>query len=99
MESPRSDQNSRIPALLFTLKDACIACVAGRRFRPFGIMLHVSMDGGTTWNPDRSVALRNDLECPDLGYPTVCQRRNGELLVVYYAQDREGVTGLHSTTV
>ena len=87
------------PAQLFCLEDGNIACVAGRRFRPFGIMLHVSTDGGTTWNPDLSFAVRDDLESPDLGYPTVCRRRNGELLVVYYAQDKEGVTGLHSTTV
>ena len=87
------------PAQLFCLQDGCIACVAGRRFRPFGIVIHVSMDGGTTWNPDQCFVVRGDLESPDLGYPTVCRRRNGELLVVYYAQDREGVTGLHSTTV
>ena len=86
------------PAQLFGMQDGNIACVAGRRFEPYGIMLHVSADGGMTWNPDWSIALRDDLESPDLGYPTVCRRQSGELFVVYYAQDREGVTGLHSTT-
>ncbi len=87
------------PADLLDLGDGRIACVAGRRVKPFGIVMYLSGDGGLSWNVDRPIAVREDLPNPDLGYPTIAQRRNGELVVVYYGQDQSGITGLYSTTL
>ena len=87
------------PAQLLHLDEGRIACVAGRRTAPFGILLYLSQDGGMSWDLDRPIVVRDDLANADLGYPTAARRRHGELVVVYYAQDREGVTGLHATTL
>ncbi len=87
------------PCQLLRLVDGRVACVAGRRIKPFGIVFHVSDDGGFTWNPDRSMMVRDDLPNSDLGYPTAVQRGNGDLLVVYYAQDDAGITGIYGTLI
>jgi len=86
------------PAHLLTLANGSLACIAGRRSPPFGIVMHLSDDGGATWDA-APVALVADLPTKDLGYPTAALRPNGDLFVVYYAQDRDGVTGIHSLTV
>ena len=84
------------PAHLMTLADGRIAAVVGRRQAPFGIFLHLSEDG-ERWDPS-PIALIDDLPNKDLGYPAMAQRKNGDLVVVYYAQDRQGVTGIDSVT-
>ncbi|WP_158554781.1 sialidase family protein [Methylovirgula sp. 4M-Z18] len=85
------------PAHLLALPSGVIACAAGRRAAPFGIVLHLSDDDGHSWGPP--LTLIDDLPTKDLGYPTLARRANGELFVVYYARDAEGVTGIHSLTV
>jgi hypothetical protein len=40
----------------------------------------------------------DDLPTKDLGYPTLAQRSNGDLLVVYYARAPDGITGIHCLT-
>ena len=71
-----------------------------RRRRPgdgrrSGFIVHFS-DDGERWGPP--IALIDDLPNKDLGYPAMAQRENGDLFVVYYAQDRDGVTGIDSVT-
>jgi hypothetical protein len=88
---------SDYPADMVELADGCIACVAGRRREPFGIALYVSEDGGRSWNFDRPLAVRSDLPNRDLGYPSVAHRMDGSLFIAYYAQDDNGVTGIHSS--
>ena len=80
------------PAHLLQLADGRLACVVGRRQRPFGIALHLSSDG-VTWD-SRGLSLVDDLPNKDLGYPTAAQQADGNLVVVYYAQDAQGVTGI-----
>lgn len=87
------------PADLLRLADGRAVCVTGRREPPFGIVLHVSPDGGRTWPADRPVTVRDDLPDHDLGYPTVAERADGSLVVVYYGRDADGVTAIHQTTV
>jgi hypothetical protein len=41
--------------------------------------------------------IRSDLPNRDLGYPSVAQRSDGSLFIAYYAQDSEGVTGIHAS--
>jgi len=94
---PRPTGIEAYPAHLVALADGRIACVAGRRRPPYGILVHLSADGGETWDA-RPVTLVDDLPTKDLGYPTAALRANGDLHVVYYAQDRDGLTGIHSVT-
>jgi len=35
----------------------------------------------------------------DLGYPSIAQRKNGEIVVIYYAQNKEGVTSIFQKTI
>ena len=58
------------PAQLLHLDEGRIACVAGRRTAPFGILLYLSQDGGMSWDLDRPNVVRDDLANADLGYPT-----------------------------
>ncbi|GLS19692.1 hypothetical protein GCM10007874_27090 [Labrys miyagiensis] len=85
------------PAQLIALPGGEIACVSGQRSPPFGIMLHLSRDQGLSWGAG-PMTLVGDLPTKDLGYPTVVRRSDGNLMVVFYARDREGVTGIHSLT-
>ncbi|MFK8252968.1 exo-alpha-sialidase [Ancylobacter terrae] len=94
---PRPTGIEAYPAHLLALPDGRIACIAGRRQPPFGIVAHFSEDGGETWDDD-PLALVDDLPTKDLGYPTAALRRNGDLHVVYYAQDTAGITGIHAVT-
>ena len=94
---PRATGITAYPAHLLSLPDGRLACIAGRREPPFGIVMHLSEDG-EIWNT-RPSPLVDDLPTKDLGYPTVALRHNGDLVVVFYARDADGVTGLHSLTV
>ena len=85
------------PADLLLLHDGRLAMVAGRRREPFGIGLYLSADGGRSWSEPWMI--RDDLPDIDLGYPTLAQRENGDLVVVYYGRDEAGITGLQSTTI
>jgi hypothetical protein len=76
-----------------------VNCVAGRRRAPYGITLYLSEDGGQSWSADRPVFARSGLPNRDLGYPTIALRSDGGLFIGYYAQDREGVTGIHASVV
>lgn len=87
------------PADLAELDDGRIVCVAGRRRPPYGISLYISEDEGRSWNFDAPVAIRSDLPNRDLGYPSVAQRSDGSLFIAYYAQDSQGVTGIHASIV
>lgn len=82
------------PAHLLELPEGRIACVAGRRISPFGIMLYISEDGGESWNPNRPMSVGSGFPNRDLGYPTMTLDADGRLFIVYYRQDAEGVTGL-----
>jgi sialidase-1 len=85
------------PAHLLRLRDGRVACVAGRRVPPFGIRLYISEDEGETWR--ETLPVRDDLPSKDLGYPTLGQREDGTLVVVYYARGPDGVTGIEQTEV
>jgi hypothetical protein len=86
------------PAHLLALPDGRIACIAGQRTPPFGIVMHVSEDQGESWT-ETPIRLTEPLPSKDLGYPTAALRATGDLYVVYYAQGEDGVTGLHDLTV
>lgn len=95
---PRPTGIAAYPAHLVALPDGRVACIAGQRRPPFGIVAHLSRDGGESWDAE-AIALVDDLPTKDLGYPTAALRRNGDLRVVYYAQDTAGITGIHAVTI
>lgn len=87
------------PADLLELEDGVIVCVGGRRRPPYGIFLYFSEDEGRHWFPEHGVAVRADLPNRDLGYPSLARRADGSLFVIYYAQDAEGITGIHASVL
>jgi len=87
------------PADLILLPDGRIGCVTGRRRAPFAITFYLSADGGLNWSHGEPATVRGDLPNADLGYPSVVARRDGNLFVAYYAQDRDGVTGIDATVI
>ena len=48
----------------------------------------ISIDGGRTWQTDL-VIWENPLT-PDLGYPATVELKDGSLLTVFYAHEKEG---------
>ena len=95
---PRPTGIRTYPADLVALPAGEIVCVSGQRSPPLGIVMHVSRDRGESW-ASASILLVDELPSKDLGYPTIARRSNGDLLVVFYARDHEGITGIHSLTV
>jgi hypothetical protein len=87
------------PADMVELDDGRIACVAGRRRAPFGIALYISQDKGSSWNSASPYMVRSGLPNRDLGYPSLALRADGSLYVVYYAQDPQGITGIHASVL
>jgi hypothetical protein len=87
------------PADMVELDDGRIACVAGRRRAPFGIALYISPDQGNSWNSASPYMVRSGLPNRDLGYPSLALRADGSLYVVYYAQDSQGITGIHASVL
>ncbi len=85
------------PANPFRLADGRVAVIVGRRVPPYGIRLYVSGDDGMTFDWDDPVVVR-DLPNMDLGYPTACVRRDGEVVAIYYART-DDVTAIHQTVL
>jgi hypothetical protein len=97
--TPQPTGVSDYPADLIELSDGRIAAVAGRRRPPYGITLYLSQDGGERWSAERPAFVRSGLPNRDLGYPTLALRSDGSLFVAYYAQDEDGVTGIHGSVL
>ncbi len=87
------------PGHLLVLDDGRLLCTYGRRDAPFGIRLGLSEDGGKNWPEKNEIIVRDDLPNRDLGYPTTIEYAPGQLFVIYYGQDDEGVTYVMGTYV
>jgi len=81
-------QKGGAPAHLLLLKDGTLISVYGYREAPYGIRMMYSKDDGETWSTDH--VLFDQGFGIDLGYPASVQLKNGDILTVYYAQEREG---------
>jgi hypothetical protein len=97
--SPAATGIPDYPAHLLRLPDGRVAAVAGRRQRPYGVRIYLSSDGGSSWDLERPVVVRDDLPNKDLGYPTAAVRRDGAIFVAYYAQDHDGTTKIQANIV
>jgi hypothetical protein len=85
LDEPRIN-NAGNPATLTRLADGRIALVYGWRLPPYGIRARVSADDGQSWSDE--FILRDDGANWDLGYPRTVQRPDGNLVTVYYFNDR-----------
>ena len=94
---PQSIGIADYPADLLLLQDGRVAMVVGRRRPPFGIALHLSDNQGMVWQAP--IMIRDDLPDRDLGYPSLVQRQDGDLVVVYYGREADGTTAILSTTL
>ena len=97
--APSSTGIEDYPADMVELDDGRLACVAGRRRAPFGIALYISQDKGNSWNSASPYMVRSGLPNRDLGYPSLALRADGSLYIVYYAQDPQGITGIHASVL
>ena len=67
---------------------------------PFGIRaLHLPRRRETAGIRPVPTSSASDLPNRDLGYPSLALRADGSLYVVYYAQDSEGITGIHGSVL
>jgi hypothetical protein len=97
IEAYRSDDNAKTwqhvvravpstgrgnPPSLVKLKDGRLVVTYGYRAEPYGIRARISTDQGKTW--DDEVVLRTDGGSWDLGYPRSVQRADGQIVSVYY---------------
>ena len=76
------------PAHLYQHSSGVLISVYGYREQTYGIRAMLSMDGGITWETDH-VIWENPLT-PDLGYPATVELKDGSLLTVFYAHEKEG---------
>ena len=73
------------PPDVIRLASGLMVMVYGNRLVPYGVGAVVSLDEGETWDYDRRVMLAWDSVNTDCGYPSIVQREDGTLVVVYYA--------------
>ncbi|HXK45750.1 MAG TPA: sialidase family protein, partial [bacterium] len=74
------------PCHLLLLDDGRILATYGYRSYPFGIRCSISEDEGNTWKHE--LIIRDDGGSWDLGYPVSIQLDSGEIVSVYYFNDK-----------
>lgn len=91
---PQDTGIPEFPADLKLLPDGRIACIAGRRLPPFGVMITLSDDNGRTWDLNNAITIRGDLSNKDCGYPNAVILSDGTMIIAYYGRNRRGETGI-----
>ena len=81
------DETGGAPPHLLMLKSGVIISAYGRRKKPYGIMVMVSVDNGLTWEKDIRL-YENNVDDDDIGYPSTIELDDGTLLTVFYALDK-----------
>ena len=94
---PKKTELEGYPADLLILQEGLLACVTGNRKKPYQILMYTSDDFGETWSD--KIVVKNNLINQDLGYPTIAQRKNGEIVIIYYAQNKQLVTSIHQKII
>lgn len=80
--APDTGDKSGNPPSLIKLRDGRLAITYGHRAPPFEIRARLSSDGGKTWTSD--IVLRDGAGAWDIGYCRSVQRRDGNIVTVYY---------------
>lgn len=70
---------------MIRLADGRLCLTYGYRAEPFGIRARLSDDNGLTWGDE--IGIRNDGGGRDIGYPRSVQRKDGQIVTVYYFHD------------
>ncbi|MDA1257680.1 MAG: exo-alpha-sialidase [Chloroflexi bacterium] len=73
------------PPAMIRLSDGRLCLTYGYRDAPSGIRAVLSTDDGETWGQE--IVLRADGGNHDIGYPRSVQRRDGQVVTVYYFND------------
>ena len=95
--NPKKTKIVGYPADLTIVNKNLLACVTGNRNKPHQILIYLSENFGKNWN--KKIILSNNLNNKDLGYPSIKQRKNGDIVVVYYAQNQDGITSILQKTI
>ena len=74
------------PPSLIKLKDGQLCLTYAVRAKPYRIAAKLSHDGGRTWSDE--IVLRNDGSGRDIGYVRSIQRPDGNVVTIYYFQDK-----------
>ena len=74
------------PPCLLRLNDGRIALFYGNRDYPYRICARISEDNGASWSDE--IALRAGGANGDMGYVRACALPNGDVVAVYYINDR-----------
>ena len=85
------------PPHLLRLPGGRVLCTHGWRQPDYGIHAVPLVDGGETWDVERTIRIRGGLPNKDLGYPCTILDADGSLFTVYYGQDSDGVTCIMAT--
>jgi len=80
------------------LKDGRIFICYGYRHEPFGIRGHLIDSSGTNFIGEE-IIIRDDGFCGDVGYPWSVQLANGNVLVVYYFTENDGIRHIAGTVL
>jgi hypothetical protein len=82
---PAPDLGEGNPASMLRLTDGRVCLTYGYRAKPYGMRARLSSDRGHTWGTE--IVLRDDGGGRDLGYPRSVQRKDGNVVTVYYFHD------------
>jgi Neuraminidase (sialidase) len=85
------------PPTLTALFDGRICITYAHRDSPYRICARLSEDQGKTWSKEN--VLRDDGGSHDIGYPRTVQRADGNLVTVYYFNERLGGPAYIAATV
>jgi len=84
---PVDDLGEGNPPCLIKLKDGRLCLTYGFRAEPYSICAKLSEDNGRTWG--EQIVLRDDGAGRDIGYVRSVQRKDGNVVTIYYFQDAE----------
>jgi hypothetical protein len=87
LSKPELDTGEGNPPSLLKLGDGRLCLTYGVRAKPYGIRARLSADRGKTWTAP--ISLRDDGDAADVGYVRSVLRPDGQVVAVYYYNDRK----------
>jgi sialidase-1 len=84
------------PGHLIKLVDGRILCTYGFRKHPYSVKAVLSIDNGETWDIENTIIIKENAPFWDMGYPSSCQKKDGNIVTVYYWVDENNVRYIES---
>jgi BNR repeat-like domain len=97
LSTPEPDTGEGNPPSLLRLTDGRLSLIYGRRARPYSILARLSGDQGKTWSDP--IVLRDDGGAADVGYVRSIIRPDGQIVAVYYYNDRSNADRYIAATI